>query len=90
MKKKIKKFSDALLVRNNHCIVTTAYRKKTNTDTYMSWNLLGPNSWKWGTLRTIVTRVFEICSTNKFLEEEKECIRVVFYHRNSYPLWVID
>ena len=45
---------------------------------------------KWGTLRTISTRAFEICSTDKFLEEEKEYIKTVFYHQENYPLWVID
>ena len=65
-------FSDALLVRNNHFIDTTAYRKKTNTDFHLNWNSFGPNSWKWDILRTIVNTAFEICSTEKLLEEEKQ------------------
>ena len=83
-------FLDILLVRNNHYINTTVYRKKTNTNIYLNWNSFGPNSWKWGTLRTTVTRAFEICSTDKFLEEEVEHIRAVFYHQNNYPFWVFD
>ena len=73
-----------------HYIVAAVYRKKTNTDIFLNWKSFGPNDLKWDTLRTIITRAFEICSTNKFLEEEIEYIRAVFYHRNNYPLWVID
>ena len=42
------------------------------------------------TLRTIVARAFEICSTDKFLEKEIEYIREVFYNQKNYPLWIID
>ena len=48
------------------------------------------NSWKWGIIRTIVARAFEIWSTDKFLEEEIEYVRAVFYHQNIYHLWVIN
>ena len=77
-------FLDTLLVD------TTVYRKKTNSNINLNWNSFGPNSWNWGTLRTIANRPFEICSTDNFLEEEIEHIRAVFYHQNNYPLWVID
>ena len=60
-------FLDALSVRDNHLIETAVYRKKTNSDIYLNWNSFEPNSWEWATLRTNVTRTFEICSTNKFL-----------------------
>ena len=83
-------FLDTLLVWNNHYIDTAVYRKKISTNIYLNWNSFGPNSWKWGTLRTVATRAFEICSIDKFLEEEIEYIRAVFYHQNNYPLWVID
>lgn len=79
-----------MLVRNNHYIDTEVYRKKTNTDIYVNWNSFEPNSWKWVTFRTLVTRPSEICSTDKFLEEEIEYARAVFYHQNNYPLLVID
>lgn len=56
-------FLDALLVRNNYYIVTTVYRKKTNTNIYLNWNSFGPNSCRWITVRTTLNRKFEICST---------------------------
>lgn len=83
-------FLDALLVQRNHYIITIVYRKKTNTDIYQNWSSFKPNNWKWGTLETLVTRAFEMCSTYKFLDKEIEYIKTVFYHQNSYPLWVIE
>ena len=80
-------FLDTVLVRNNHYIDTGVYRKNTNTDTYVNWNSFQPNSWKWGTLRTLVTRPFEICSTDTFLEEEIEYFRAVFITKTITLFW---
>ena len=83
-------FLDVLLIRNNSLISTKVYRKNTNTDIYINWKSFSPNNWKWGTLKTLVTRAFDICSTDEYLKEELEHIRKVFHHRNNYPLWVIN
>ena len=29
-------------------------------DIYISWKLFAPNNWKWGTIKTLVTRAFDI------------------------------
>ena len=71
-------------------ISTKVYRKNTNTDIYINWKSIAPNNWKWGTLKTLVTRAFDICSTDEYLKEELEHIRKVFHHRNNYPLRVIN
>ena len=42
------------------------------------------------TLNTIVTKAFDICSTDNFLEWEIEYIKSVIYQQDNYPLWVID
>ena len=83
-------FLDVLLIRSNSLISTKVYRKNTNTDIYINWKSFAPNNWKWGTLKTLVTRAFDICSTDEYLKEELEHIRKVFHHRNNYPLWVIN
>ena len=51
---------------------------------------LFPSNWKWETLKTLVTKTFDICSTDQYLKEELEHIRTVFHHKNNYPLWVIN
>ena len=83
-------FLDVLLIRSNSLISTKVYRKNTNTDIYINWKSIAPNNWKWGTLKTLVTRAFDICSTDDYLKEELEHIRTVFHHRNSYSLWTIN
>ena len=68
-------FLDVLLIRSNSLISTKVYRKNTNTYIYMNWKSFSPNNWKWGTLKTLVTRAFDICSTDEYLKEELEHIR---------------
>ena len=65
------------------------YRKKTNTDLNISWKSFSPNKWKWGTLKTLVSRTYDICSTEKYLIEELNHIETVFKHQNHYRSWVI-
>lgn len=48
-------FLEALLPRNNDYIYTAVNRKKTNIDIFLNSYSFGPNNWKWGTLRPIVT-----------------------------------
>ena len=57
-------------IRYKDLINTTVYRKKTNTDLYINWKFFSPNNWKWGTLKTLVSRTYDICSTEKYLKEE--------------------
>ena len=66
------------------------YHKKTNADLCINWKSFSPNNWKWGTLKTLVSRVYDKCSTEKYLKEELNHIETVFKHQNSYPSWVID
>ena len=83
-------FLDVLLIRNNSMISTKVFRKNTNTDIYINWKSFAPNNWKWGTLKTLVARAFDICATDEYLKEELEFIRTVFHHGNNSPLWVIN
>ena len=57
-------FLDVLLIRTSQKIHTTVYRKKTNTNLYMHWTSFAPSNWKWGTLKTLVCRAYETCSTD--------------------------
>ena len=82
-------FLDVLLIRNSEDIETTVYRKDTNKDIYMHWNSFAPNTWKRGTLRTLIMRAHIICSNNVFLKTELQHIRDAFHLKNGYPNWVI-
>ena len=73
-------FLDALLVRKNHYIVTTVYRKKTNTNIYLNWNSFGPNSWRCVTVRKLLIENLRYVN-NMFLKEETKYAMVVFYYQ---------
>lgn len=61
-------FLGVLLVRNNRCFDTVVQREKIHTDPYLNWNSFGLRTRKWGTLKIIVKRAFEICPSDNFLE----------------------
>ena len=58
-------FFDVLLIRSNSLISTKVYCKNTNMDIYINWKSFALNNWKWGTVKTLVTRAFDICSTDE-------------------------
>ena len=65
------------------------YRKNTNTDIYLNWLSHAPNTWKRGTLKVLINRVYTLCSTNYHLKEELRYLEKVFVERNSYPRWLV-
>ena len=83
-------FLDVLLIRTPQKIHASAYRKKTNTNLYMHRNSFAPNNWKWGTLKTVVRRAYETCSTDEYLRDALKHIRSTFNEINNYPHWVIS
>lgn len=56
---------------------------------YINWKSCAPNNWKWGILETLLARVFDISSIDKYLKEELEYLRAILHDTNNYPLSVI-
>ena len=71
-------------------ISATVYPKVTNADIYINPKFFSPNSWKWGTLKTLVRRAYDICSADYYLYCELQHLKRVFDKRNDYPVWVIS
>ena len=71
-------------------ISTTVYHKVTNTDIYTNWKSFTPINWRWGTLKTLVRRAFDVCSSDYYLDCDLQHLKKVFYKQNDYPLWVIS
>ena len=82
-------FLDVLLLREGQNIITTVFRKVTNSNIYLNWNSFCPQSWKRGSLKSLVQRAHLICSTQDLLKTELDHIPKVFLERNNFPLWVI-
>ena len=51
-----------------------------NTDLYINWKPFSTNNWKWGTFKTLVSRAYDICSTEKYFKEEFNNIETVLEH----------
>ena len=70
-------------------VYTTVYRKATNNNVILNWNVFTPISWKRGTLKTIIERAYLICLTDELRNRELKHIEKVFYGNNSYSKYVI-
>ena len=78
-----------LILRNGNSFETTVHRKSTHNDIYLHWESFAPNTWKRGTLRTLVLRAHAICSTKELLDQEINHLQHVFVTFNGYPKWVV-
>ena len=84
-------FLDVLVKREeNGRIQTGVYRKQTNNSIYINWNSYAPQQWKIGTLRGLVRRAYDICSTEVELKKELSHLRNVFTEVNNYPHNLVD
>ena len=83
-------FLDVLLIRKNDAFETAVYRKPTNKGIYLHWNSFAPETWKRGTLRSIINRAYDICSSDEFLRLELSRIKHDFIKINGYPYWVFN
>ena len=68
-------FLDVLLIRKDYEVETTVYRKNTSNDMYLHWQSFPPTKWKRGTLQTLVSRAFRVCSNDKHLEMKLNTLR---------------
>ena len=71
-------------------ISTNVYRKVTNTDIFISWKSFAANNVKWGTLKTLVRRAYDVCSSDHYLGFELQQLKKVFHEQNDCPIWVIN
>ena len=83
-------FLDVLIQRMGNSIVTTLFRKLTNNEIYLNWNVFAPDTWKRGILKTLVERAYIVCSTNGLLPKELKYFVNVFRETNNYPHYVIQ
>ena len=82
-------FLDVKIRKVGRKIETSVYRKPTNTDVYLHWNSFAPTTWKKGTLRTLILRAHNICSTKALFDREIAHLKHVFHDINGYPMNVI-
>ena len=82
-------FLDILILRNGNRFEITVHRKSTHQNIYLHLESFAPNTWKRGTLRTLVLSAHVICSTKELLDQEINHLQHVFVTFNGYPKWVV-
>ena len=84
-------FLDVKVIRKDDgTFDTDIYRKKTDTNIYLSWNAFAPRSWKVGTLKGLVRRAFLVCSVAENRNKEIRFLKNVFIKVNGYPSRVVN
>ena len=82
-------FLDILITREEGHLVTDVYRKKTYTGLGLNFHSFVPSLFKINSIKTLLHRAYNICSTWHNFHEEVERLRHYFYI-NSYPKNIID
>ena len=72
-------FLDVLFIRDGEKLNTTVYRKDTHNDLYLHWNSFTPISWKRGTLKSLISRAYMVCSNETLLAKELKHLEYVFH-----------
>ena len=81
-------FLDVLVTREEDQLTTSLYRKPTHTGLYMLWDSCQNRRYKLGLIRTLVIRIYRICSTETATKEELNTFRSTL-SSNGYPLHII-
>ena len=51
---------------------------------------MASNNWRWGTLKTLVRRAYDACSSDYYLGCELQHLKKVFHEQNDYPISIIN
>ena len=77
-------FLNVLLIRDSsNDINPTVYQKSTNNDIYFILESFAPGKWKWGTLKKIIKRAYDVSSSQELLQKELTCTEKVFRAKNN-------
>ena len=82
-------FLDIKVIRSGDNFVTSVYRKPTFSGVYTNYNSFLPEIYKSGLIRTLLFRLYTICSDWNLIHSEIEHLRMIM-RRNAYPDRLID
>jgi hypothetical protein len=81
-------FLDVLVTQAEDKLSTSLYRKPTHTGLYMLWDSSQNRRYKLGLIKTLVIRIYRICSTKQIITNELNLLRVTLAN-NGYPPHII-
>ena len=59
---------DALFIRDGENLNTAVYRKDTHNDLHLHWNSFTPTSCERGTMKSLISRAYMVCSNETLLK----------------------
>ena len=78
-------FLDVMITKTNGSIKTSVYRKRTFTGSGLNWFSFLPDIYKLNSIKTLLNRAYDICSSYIFFHEEVEFLKNYFI-KNNYKL----
>ena len=83
-------FLNGLFIRDYKKINTTVFSNDTHNDLYFHWDSFSPISWKRGTLKSLISRGYTMCSNQSLLEKRLEHSKKLFSQKEWLPLCTIN
>ena len=83
-------FLDVLWIKKGNNIVITIYRQATTNNIYFNWKSFAGTTWKRGTLKILVDRIYFIYSNSALRKKEIDHLKKVFHEKNGHTKWVIN
>ena len=82
-------FLDIMITRDNGYLTTFVFRKDTYTGLGLNYDSFVPNLFKINSIKTLLHRTYNICSTWHYFHSELEKLRN-FFSINGYPSNLIE
>ena len=82
-------FLYTLIKRKNNELITTVYRKSTNTGECLNYNSICPEKYKTSVIRNLLYRAYSICSNWHEFDVEVRRIKQILIN-NNFPNWIVD
>ena len=82
-------FLDVLISKNKGQLMTSWYRKPSNTLMFYPWESHGPKIYKINLIKTMINRLKIICSNESLSNKDLKQLKESFLW-NGYPNYIID
>ncbi|CAF5092844.1 unnamed protein product [Rotaria sp. Silwood1] len=81
-------FLDVRVTHTEDKLITSMYRKPTHTGLYLLWDSNQSRRYKLGLIKTLVIRIYRLCSTREIINNELDLLRKTLTN-NGYPPHII-
>ncbi|CAF4824088.1 unnamed protein product, partial [Rotaria magnacalcarata] len=81
-------FLDVLVTQEQDKLTTSLYRKPTHAGLYMLWDSSQNRRYKLSLIKTLVIRIYRICSSKEIVTQELHLLRTTLTN-NGYPPHII-